>query len=561
MIAYLLLLALSPGVLERRAEARPQPATENRPPPARSREPDVGWCCFYPGADVGMDQLPASGASILSVCAGGWWMVPEEGKYDYSAYDRQLAYAQQHGLKLALINEINPVYTPAWLRAKAKAAGQAVRSASGTVGDLPSITSPLFREAQEEMVRRFVAHVRETDRSRTVAYYHPGAEWWFPMNERYNPADVARFREWLERRYQTIARLNAAWGARYTAFAEVPAPELEMMAGGRNRPGMAPVMALDSGAQHCSWSTPAAIDAAAKPGADTFAAVEPGKTYTASAWVKTEDVKGFGVFMEIAWVRASGGPPIAIDQGPPLRGTHGWTQVLATFKAPKEAGRAWMLLKLMGSGTATWDDADFWKTTSSLRRRGQGEVSPNIAPNPGMEAGGAEPAAWRFQNWSGGRRVESRWLKNGGRTGESCLQVTVQPAADGSRSYRNLDAAVYDWSVFWYETAAEYINGMSRLVKKFDSSRPTVTYLTFSFAYPAEWDYTQNYAIAPDEVAMRGRDIDAFGMQICAAGGGFPAPGRRSPARFSHQLHREDHRTRGGQPVRSGNRVPPRTMK
>jgi hypothetical protein len=147
------------------------------------------------------------------------------------------------------------------------------------------------------------------------------------------------------------------------------------------------------------------------------------------------------------------------------------------------------------------------------------QTAANLAPNPAVEAGGEEPAAWRFQNWSGGKRVEARRLASGGRNAGGCLTITVPAEEDGSRSYRNLDAAVYDWSIYWYETAADYINRMARLVKKHDPARPCVTYLTFSFAYPAEWDYTQNYGIAPDEVAMRGDDIDQFGMQICAADG------------------------------------------
>ena len=84
-------------------------------PPGKADAP-IGWCCFYPYVDVGMEQLPDSGANILSVCAGGWGMVPAEGTYDFSAFDRQLAYARRHGLQLALIQEINPYYAPAWLR-------------------------------------------------------------------------------------------------------------------------------------------------------------------------------------------------------------------------------------------------------------------------------------------------------------------------------------------------------------------------------------------------------------------------------------------------------------
>ncbi|MHB0957880.1 MAG: beta-galactosidase [Pirellulaceae bacterium] len=482
-------------------------AQGQQPPP--TTDAPIGWCCFYPYVDVGMDQLPDSAANTLSVCAGGWGMVPAEGTYDFSAFDRQLAFAQRHGLKLALIQEINPVYAPAWLRAKAKASGQAVVNAAGVAGEQPTLTSTVFREAQEELVRKFVAHVQQADTTGTVAYYHPGAEWWFPLHERYNPAEIERFRQWLADRYQTVERLNAAWESRYATFADAPAPPVEMMLSGREKTGLGPLMALDDGSQHCSWSTPAATDPQASPGPDTYCAAEPGKPYTVSAWVKTEDVRGYGAFVEIAWVRATGGPPVLIDTSMSLRGTHDWTQISATFSAPREAGRAWILLKLMGSGRVTWDDIEFRETSSA----------ENMAPNPGLEAGGEQPAAWRLQNWSGEKQLDAHWTREGGRTGNSSLQVHVPLDGSAAGGHRNIDAAVHDWSLFWNETAADYINRMSQLVKSCDPTRKTVTYLTFSFAYPAEWDYTQYYAIAPDEVAMRGHDIDAFGMQICSADG------------------------------------------
>ncbi len=476
---------------------------------ASSADAPIGWCCFYPSVDVGMDQLPESAANILSVCSGGWGMAPAEGTYDFSAFDRQLAYARQHGLKLALIQEINPYYTPAWLRAKAKASGQTVVSAAGTPGDQPALTSDLFREAQEELVRKFIAHVRESDTDGTVSCYHPGAEWWFPMHERYNPAEIGRFRKWLAVRYQTVERLNSAWDAEFPSIEDAPAPPLEMMLSGRQKTGLGPIESLDDGSKHCSWSTPAATDPKAEPGQDTYAAVEPDKSYTVSAWVKTEQVRGYGVFLEVAWVGKAGGPPQLIDTGATLRGTHEWTRLSATFPAPKEAGRAWVLLKLMGTGTVSWDDVEFRETSGQS----------NAAPNPSIEIGGDQTAAWSFQNWSGGASLDSQWVRNGGRTGRACLRVTVPESPEPNRKYRNVDAAVHDWSAYWNETAADYINQMSRLVKSCDPTRKTVTYLTFSFAYPAEWDYSQYYAIAPDEVAMRGRDIDEFGLQICSADG------------------------------------------
>ncbi len=455
-----------------------------------------------------MDRLPQSGASILSVCAGGWGMAQREGAYDFSAFDRQLAYAQEHNLRLALISEINPVYTPAWLKQRAEADGEMVCNASGTKGAIPSISSAVFQSAQEELVRRFVEHVCRTDTGRNVAYYHPGAEWWFPLGERYHPADVARFRQWLRSRYSTISELNEAWRSSNTDFAQISPPPIDMIGGGKGWRGLANVVSLEFGAQHCSWSTPAAMDPSADPGASTFAAVEPGKSYQLTAWVRTEETTGPGPFLEVAWIGPRGGNPIAIDAGRPAPHGETWTELSETFTAPKDAGRAWILLKFMGTGRVWWDDV-------RLRQAGSDD---NLAPNPAIE-GAAQPAGWHFQNWSGGKQVRARYAEAEGRLGSGCLAVEVPPLDRADVAAESLDAATYDWSLFWYETAADYINSLARLIKRYDPTRPTITYLTMSWAFPAEWDETQRSAIAPDEVAMRGHDIDGFGMQLCAADG------------------------------------------
>ena len=342
-----------------------------------SSSADIGWCAFYPSVDVGMNVLPTSGASILSVCAGGWGMAREEGTYDFSAFDRQLSYARQHGLKLALISEINPLYSPAWLNEKTRAAGQSVRNTEGVDGPIPSITSPLFQAAQEELVRRFVEHVRQTDQAGTVAYYHPGAEWWFPLSERYHPDDVARFRDWLRERYTTVDRLNATWRSHYDSFGSIPAPAMDMMGGGKGRTGLATVVSLESGAQHCSWSTPAAMDSTAAPADDTYAAVQAGKSYALSAWAKLQGVTGPGALPRDRLAAPEGGRPIALDIGRPLSAAEDWTKLSEVFTAPRDAGRAWVLLKFMGSGTVTWDDVVFRETDGDR----------NLAPNPDMEVG------------------------------------------------------------------------------------------------------------------------------------------------------------------------------
>ncbi|MHB0997874.1 MAG: beta-galactosidase [Armatimonadota bacterium] len=465
-------------------------------------EPPVGWCTFYPGVDVGSDQIGNSGASVLSVCSGGWGMWQNEAQIDWSPLDKQIELAVKNNLSLALISESNPVYSPVWLKDKVKAAGQNVFSSGGAAGDIPSITSPIFREAHDNLIKQFIEHVKQVDTNHVVKYYHPGCEWWFMHSYRYNEADIAQFRNWLQKKYKTIGTLNKRWESKYKSFNDVPAPKLDTVSTSNKELGK--IMASDIGEEHCSWS----IGASTNPDTDKkmLAIIEPGKTYEMSVWIKTKDIKGPGAFLEVAWVRESGGAPISGGSTFAVNGTGDWRKVSTTLKTPTGAARAWLLMKFTATGTAWYDDVDIHEVGSST----------NLAPNPGFENG---QDAWSFQNWSNGKNVSSAHRDTGGRNNSGCMEVTVKPVTDNPLVYRNPDAAVNDWTNFWYEAAAEYINSLAGVYKKYDPATPTVTYLTFSFGYPAEWDYSQQMSISPDEVAARGSNIDAYGMQICSADG------------------------------------------
>ena len=71
-------------------------------------------------------------------------------------------------------------------------------------------------------------------------------EWWFPYSFRHAPADVARFREWLKKRYQNIGLLNTNWDAAYTDFNQVTAPRVYVAdLWQHKRVGISPLLTLD----------------------------------------------------------------------------------------------------------------------------------------------------------------------------------------------------------------------------------------------------------------------------------------------------------------------------
>lgn len=467
-----------------------------------TNEPPVGWCTFYPGVDVGSDMIGKSGASMLSVTQSGWGIESVEGKLDFNPMDLQLKLASENNLKLALISETNPVYSQAWLNDKAKAAGQNTIGSGGQDGGVPTYSSPIFIKAQDDLIRGVTEHVKQVDKNRVIQYYHPGCEWWFPHRYRYNELEINKFRTWLQKKYRTVSQLNKKWVSKFASFKDVPAPRIDSIEAEAGEMGK--MISSDMGEEHCSWS----IGGSTGPDTDKrlLAIVQPGKQYELSVFVKTENLQGAGAFISVAWITPQGGAPTSGGTSRAVIGTNDWTKITTILKAPKDAGRAWILLKVAGTGTAYFDDI-------SIREVG---TSVNLAPNGSFETGTDAPEAWSFQNWTGGKNVVNEYLKTGGINNSKCLRVKINEI---NPQFRNLDAAIYDWSTFWYEYAADYINNLSGIYKKYDPSRQTVSYLTMSFAYPAEWDVTQQMAISPDEVASRVSNIDAIGMQICSADG------------------------------------------
>ncbi|MHB1455495.1 MAG: beta-galactosidase, partial [Armatimonadota bacterium] len=268
-------------------------------------EPPVGWCTFYPGVDVGSDMIGKSGASMLSVTQSGWGIESIEGKLDFNPMDLQLKLASENNLKLALISETNPVYSPAWLNDKAKAAGENTIGSGGQDGGVPTFSSPIFKKAQEDLIKGVIDHVKQVDKDRVIQYYHSGCEWWFPHRYRYNELEINHFRGWLQKKYGTVSKLNQRWVSKFPSFSVVPAPKIDSIQAAPEEMGK--MISSDMGEEHCSWSI------GGSTGADTdkkmLAIVEPGKLYELSAWIKTSNLKGAGAFLEIAWIAPQGGGP------------------------------------------------------------------------------------------------------------------------------------------------------------------------------------------------------------------------------------------------------------
>ncbi len=204
--------------------------------PVRSRpqsEAPVGFIWHYPFVDVGTPEIPRSGANVMASRANWGALEPEPGRFDFSGIDRQLAAARAGGYRLMLILECNAFCSPKWVVDRAGAAGELCRDSAGSAtgqgpqGGVPRAQSRVFLDLQNAFLHACIGHIRQADPQHTISHYFPGIEWWFPPSWRYAPADVARFRDWLHRRYRTLGALNAEWGSAYGDWNAIGAPELD----------------------------------------------------------------------------------------------------------------------------------------------------------------------------------------------------------------------------------------------------------------------------------------------------------------------------------------------
>ncbi|RYG42560.1 hypothetical protein EON79_18640, partial [bacterium] len=100
------------------------------------------------------------------------------------------------------------------------------------------------------------------------------------------------------------------------------------------------------------------------------------------------------------------------------------------------------------------------------------------------------------------------------RTGLAPLRILGE-----KRSYGNPSAAWYDWSKYWESVAARTIGGLSAKVKKLDPSRPTMSWVTNSYAFGSQWDYVQWSSVPMDAVARDAPGVDVLGLQLSSSYG------------------------------------------
>lgn len=204
-----------------------------------------------PGMELtfGNDASPSDAAlfralSVTSVESYVDWagVEPQEGKWDWSRWDRQVEVLRKNHLKWVPFLIAGPAYaTPAWFREGAEA--HVYRCLEhGQDSKVQTLFNPRLRPRIERFLEAFARRYGDSGVIESVLIgvsgiygesiypagpeggwtaertgnYHNHAGWWMA-----DPLAVAAFRDEIRARYLSVDRLNRAWGTSFRGFEEV----------------------------------------------------------------------------------------------------------------------------------------------------------------------------------------------------------------------------------------------------------------------------------------------------------------------------------------------------
>lgn len=202
-----------------------------RPTPPDRLHHGVAWYPeLWPAEQIDRDlaAMRRLGLTVVRIAEFAWsTLEPAEGAIDCAFFRHVMDRAQAAGLRVVLCT---PTATPpVWLTH-----GHPERLHVNADGVVMGHGARQHVCYEEETVRRHcfrivTAMARELGRHPALEAWQIDNEFKCHVAEDYNPATVARWHAWLEARYGSIERLNAAWGTaiwsqHYQRFDQVPAP-------------------------------------------------------------------------------------------------------------------------------------------------------------------------------------------------------------------------------------------------------------------------------------------------------------------------------------------------
>lgn len=171
--------------------------------------------------------MEQAGFNVVRLAEFAWvFFEPEEGKFEFAWLDEALGILARHGIS-AILGTPTAVM-PAWVPRQypeVMATNKEGRRLNWGVRKNNCFTSGTYRLLSERITQAMATHFRDT----------PNVIGWQTDNEFGHPVcycDSCRhgFQNWLRRKYETLDRLNAAWGThfwghRYGRWDEIVVPD------------------------------------------------------------------------------------------------------------------------------------------------------------------------------------------------------------------------------------------------------------------------------------------------------------------------------------------------
>ncbi|HEV7185301.1 MAG: beta-galactosidase [Actinomycetales bacterium] len=175
-----------------------------------------------------VELMKRARVNLVSVAIFSWGLLePREGEYDFSQLDEILDLLAGAGIDVDLGTPT--ASPPAWFWKNYPESRPVTREGIplgfGSRG-MASPSSPDYRRVAaaitEQLARRYSNHP-------ALAMWHVHNEYGAPVSESYDDHSVRAFGAWLENRYGSLDRLNAAWGTafwgqKYQQWGEIDAP-------------------------------------------------------------------------------------------------------------------------------------------------------------------------------------------------------------------------------------------------------------------------------------------------------------------------------------------------
>ncbi|MFC1440290.1 beta-galactosidase [Streptacidiphilus sp. N1-10] len=381
-----------------------------------------------------MALMREAGVNAVSVGVFSWALLePSPGVFTFDWLDRLLAMLHDNGIAVALGTPT--VVPPAWFYQRHPEAlpvtkdGQ--RLAFGGRGAICH-SSPAYRQAAAgittALAERYADHP-------ALALWHVHNEYGAPVAACYCEQSAADFRRWLQQRYQSLERLNEAWGTlfwgqTYTSWSQIEPPRRTPTAG---NPGhQLDFRRFTSDAMLANFS--AERDILHRLAPDTpvttnfMTALSQGRNVDYWAWGREVDLVSNDHYLVAEAER-----------------THVNLAMSADITRSVASGAPWLLLE-HSTGAVNWQPRNLAK--------GPGELGRNSLAHVARGSEGAMFFQWRASRY-GAEKYHSTMLPQAG-TDSRIWREVVQLGSDlgrlaeirGTRVRADV-AVLWDWQSWW----------------------------------------------------------------------------------------------------------------